>query len=142
MNFYGLYEIDNTLSLLISGCRYSDCAVSEIRDFNFGKPVTRSIEQDIIRTLKSGWRLHIHGGDLFEPENLDVALGMLTRIRKARPDIDIVVWTSHTVYDIVLMENGRAILELIDTLVIRQEGSLSPHIERSEECVAFSRKLG
>lgn len=123
LNFYGLYKTDRVMHLLVSGCTHIECAVPEVRDFTFGAPLTDSVVQAIIREIdKDGDEvLDIRGGDAFEAENIQDMIAVLRQVKKARPNLKVVVLSKHRFEDIVVMRGGIKLLKFID-LLISQSG--------------------
>lgn len=119
MHYYGLYRSENTVSFLVSGCRYKDCVVSEALDFYSGEEITEPVIQRLIKLLPKNadcW-LYIQGGDIFEPENIDCAFNVIQRVRKARPLSKIAVWSGHSYELLSSSSYYRDVLEQIDCLV-------------------------
>lgn len=114
-------------SLFVSGCthRCKNCFNSEAWDFNYGKPFTKEVEDEIINSLKNSFvdGLSLLGGEPFEPQNQKALLPFLERVKKEVPSKNIWCYTGY-LFDSELLKNSRAkteytnkMLELIDVLV-------------------------
>ena len=108
------------VSLFVSGCTHhcKGCFNSETWDFDYGQPFTKETEEEIIEALKpvyiSGFTLL--GGEPFEPSNQKVLVGLLRRIRKEFPTLDIWCYTGY-LYDVDLMEGGKVHTEVTDEML-------------------------
>ena len=88
------YDVSNgpgvRVSLYVSGCRNhcKNCFNPETWDFNYGKPFTKKVEDDIIKALSPDYikGFTLLGGDPFEPENAEVLAPFLERLRKKFPE--------------------------------------------------------
>lgn len=114
-------------SLFVSGCthRCKNCFNSEAWDFNYGKPFTKEVEDEIINSLKNSFvdGLSLLGGEPFEPQNQKALLPFLERVKKEVPSKNIWCYTGY-LFDSELLGDSRAkteytnkMLELIDVLV-------------------------
>ena len=105
------------VSLFVSGCRNhcKGCFQPETWDFNFGQPFTRETENEIIEALRPAWiqGLTILGGDPMEPENREVLLPFMKRLRTELPDKDIWLYTGYLWEDVA----NEPILNFVDVLV-------------------------
>ena len=105
------------VSLFVSGCRNhcKGCFQPETWDFNFGQPFTRETEDEIIEALRPSWihGLTLLGGDPMEPENREVLLPFLKRLRMELPDKDIWLYTGYRWENV----KNEPILNLVDVLV-------------------------
>ena len=105
------------VSLFVSGCRNhcKGCFQPETWDFTFGQPFTRETENEIMEALRPAWiqGLTILGGDPMEPENREMLIPFLKRLRSELPDKDIWLYTGY------LWENvkNEPILNFVDVLV-------------------------
>ena len=105
------------VSLFVSGCRNHcpGCFQPETWDFGYGKPFTKETEEEIIKALRPEWiqGLSLLGGDTMEPENQEVLLPFLERVRTELPDKDIWLYTGY------LMESvsDSPLLPLVDVVV-------------------------
>lgn len=109
-------------SLFVSGCNHhcKGCFNQEAQDFNYGKPFTKDVEDEILSTLRNG--LTILGGEPMEIENAKVIGQFLNRVRKTKPDISIWVYTGFTWEELHQRQNEdleitKRVLNNIDILV-------------------------
>ncbi len=114
-------------SLFVSGCTHmcKGCFKSEAWDFNYGKPFTSQVEDEIINSLKPDFidGLSLLGGEPFEPKNQQALLPFLQRVKKEFPNKDIWCYTGY-LFDEELLKGSRAkteytyeMLKCIDVLV-------------------------
>lgn len=101
MNYGGIIKDDIAngtgirTSLFVSGCRNNcpGCFNKEVQDFNYGKPFSKEVIDDIISSLDDGYHngLTILGGDPMEPENAKELLPLVEEFRK-RFDHSKTIW--------------------------------------------------
>ena len=115
-------------TLFVSGCtnRCPGCFQPQTWDFEFGKPFTREVEDEIIESLRPYYvnGFTVLGGEPFEPQNQRALLPFLHRVKKEFPDKDIWCFTGFTL-DGELKKDGShprceatdEMLSLIDVLV-------------------------
>ena len=92
-----LYDVANgpgiRISLFVSGCTRGckECFNKEAWDFNYGKPFTNEVIDDIINYLKPDYveGLTILGGEPFEHSNQQGLLPLLKKVRETYPDMSI-----------------------------------------------------
>lgn len=133
-------------SLFVSGCthRCKGCFNSEAWDFSYGKPFTKEVEDEILKSLDSEWidGLSLLGGEPFEPQNQKVLYPFLKRVKELYPTKDIWCYTGY-LFDSELLNNSRAkiditvdMLSLIDVLVdgkfIEEQKNISLKFRGSE----------
>lgn len=115
------------VSLFVSGCRHhcKGCFNSETWDFQYGKPYTKETEDEIIRLLEPDFiqGFTLLGGEPFEPENQEVLVKLLKRIRETYPKKDIWCYSGY-LYDVDMIPGGKVhtkvteeMLSYIDVLV-------------------------
>lgn len=115
------------VTLFVSGCTHhcKGCFNAETWDFNFGKPFSGEVEDEIIEALRPGYivGLTLLGGEPMEPVNQAALLPFLERVKKECPDKNIWCYTGYT-FDKDLTEGGKAfceatapMLSMIDVLV-------------------------
>ena len=115
------------VSLFVSGCTHhcKNCFNPETWNFNYGKPFTKEVEDEIIEALKPDYikGLTLLGGEPFEPENQKSLLPFVKRVRETYPDKTIWGYSGYT-FDNELLGDSRAhcectreLLEHIDILV-------------------------
>jgi anaerobic ribonucleoside-triphosphate reductase activating protein len=115
------------VSLFVSGCthRCEGCFNPEAWDFHYGKPFTAAEEDKIIAALAPAYMkgLSLLGGEPFEPQNQQVLLPFLRRVKEAYPEKEIWCYSGYTL-DAQLWQPSQArcdctdeMLSLIDVLV-------------------------
>ena len=108
------------VSLFVSGCRNhcKGCFNPETWDFGYGHPFTDDTMNYILEVLvrKYVCGFTILGGDPFEPENQDVVVDILRKIRKVYPYINIWVYTGY-LYDVDLVKGGKVYTEVTDEIL-------------------------
>ena len=125
------YDIANgegvRVSLFVSGCTHhcKNCFNPETWSFEYGKPFTKETEDYIIECLSPDYidGLSLLGGEPFEPQNQEVLLPFLRRVRNELPGKSIWCYTGY-LFDRELLSESRArceytdeMLSLIDVLV-------------------------
>lgn len=125
------YDVANgpgvRVSLFVSGCTHhcKGCFNAETWDFNYGKPFTPEVEDQIIDYLKP-WYIRgfsLLGGEPFEPENQKALLGLMRRIRETYPEKSVWCYTGYDYEKDILAgrlgdwETTRELLSCIDILV-------------------------
>ena len=125
------YDIANgegvRVSLFVSGCTHhcKNCFNPETWSFEYGKPFTKETEDYIIECLSPDYidGLSLLGGEPFEPQNQEVLLPFLRRVRNELPKKTIWCYTGY-LFDMELLSESRArceftdeMLSLIDVLV-------------------------
>lgn len=115
-------------SLFVSGCRHHcrGCFQPETWDFDYGKPFTDEVEDEIIESLRPQYveGLTVLGGEPMDPDNQPAVLHLLKRVKSLFPDKNIWVYTGYTYETDLLSRTGKAhlsctdeLLSLIDVLV-------------------------
>lgn len=115
------------VSLFVSGCTHhcKNCFNKETWSFDFGKPFTREVEDQLIESLRPDYinGLSLLGGEPFEPSNQAALLPFLRRVRAELPEKTIWCYTGY-LYDAELLSDSRArcehtdeMLSLIDVMV-------------------------
>ena len=125
------YDIANgpgvRVSLYVSGCRNhcKNCFNPETWDFNFGKPFTKEVEDEIIKAMEPDYieGFTLLGGDPFEPENQVALVPFLERLKKIYPDKSFWCFTGYD-YETELLTGKQGdlddvikILNCLDVLV-------------------------
>lgn len=113
--------------LFVSGCRNhcKDCFQPETWAFDYGKPFTTQVEDELIASLAPDYikGITLLGGDPFEPENQEALLPFMKRLRKQCPAKDVWAYTGYVLeHDLVpggksYTANTKELLETIDILV-------------------------
>ena len=108
------------VSLFVSGCTHhcKDCFNSETWDFNFGKPFTKEIEDEIIESLAPDYinGFSLLGGEPFEPSNQKVLVNLLKQIKQTYPNKTIWCYSGY-LFDKELLNNSRARCEVTDEML-------------------------
>ncbi len=115
-------------SLFVSGCTHhcKGCFNEETWDFNFGKPFTKEVEDEIIESLRPAYiaGLTILGGEPMEVVNQKEIRPLLERIKRELPKKTIWIYSGYLWEELTDPENKRchgedtdAILSMIDVLV-------------------------
>ena len=108
------------VTLFVSGCRIhcEGCFQAQTQDFEYGKPYTNQTEEEVIEALKDPHiqGLTILGGEPFEPENQEVIVTLLRRVKEELPEKDIWSWTGY-VYDKDLIEGGKKHTQYTDEIL-------------------------
>ena len=125
------YDIANgegvRVSLFVSGCTHhcKNCFNPETWSFEYGKPFTKETEDCIIECLSPDYidGLSLLGGEPFEPQNQELLLPFLRRVKNELPNKNIWCYTGY-LFDRELLSESRArceftdeMLSLIDVLV-------------------------
>lgn len=81
------------VSLFVSGCTHhcKGCFNPESWDFNYGQPFTKETEDEILRLMEGEHirGLSLLGGEPFEPQNQEVLVRLLRRVKEKFPKKDI-----------------------------------------------------
>ena len=105
------------VSLFVSGCRNccEGCFQPETWDFGYGQPFVKETEDEIMEALRPYWiqGLSILGGEPMEPENQDVLLPFIKRVKQEYPNKDVWLYSGYSFEELQDSE----ILQLIDVLV-------------------------
>ena len=94
------------VSLFTQGCPFSphceDCHNSSIWDFDGGERFTPKTIETIVNLAKPEYirRVSILGGEPLVSNNLFFLTALIECVRKARPDIDIIVYTGYTLQEL------------------------------------------
>ncbi|MGN0508261.1 MAG: anaerobic ribonucleoside-triphosphate reductase activating protein [Ruminococcus sp.] len=118
------YDIANgegvRVSLFVSGCTHhcKNCFNPETWSFEYGKPFTKETEDYIIECLSPDYidGLSLLGGEPFEPQNQQVLLPFLRRVRSELPDKTIWCYTGY-LFDKELLSESRARCEFTDEML-------------------------
>ncbi len=115
-------------SLFVSGCTHhcEGCFNADTWDFNFGKPFTKEVEDEIIESLRPAYvtGLTVLGGEPMEVANQRALRPFLQRVKTLLPEKTIWIYSGYLWEELNDPENKRChgddtetILGLIDTLV-------------------------
>lgn len=115
------------VSLFVSGCRNhcENCFQPETWDFNYGELYTEETEKHIIESLSKPYiqGLTLLGGEPLEPENQEVLIRLLRKVKATYPEKNVWCYTGYTLEQ-VLQEGSHCrcdvtdeLLSLVDVLV-------------------------
>ena len=108
------------VTLFVSGCtnHCKGCFQPETWDFCYGKPYTEETEKEILDALNNDYiqGLTLLGGEPFEPDNQQVLVTLLRKVKETYPDKDIWSYTGF-VYDKDLVPGGRRYTEVTDEML-------------------------
>ncbi len=115
-------------TLFVSGCTHhcEGCFNSDTWDFNYGKPFTKEVEDEIIESLRPAYvtGLTVLGGEPMEVANQRALRPFLQRVKTLLPDKTIWIYSGYLWDEINDVDNKRChgddtdtILSLIDILV-------------------------
>lgn len=109
------------VTLFVSGCRHhcKNCFNPETWNFNYGKPFTTEVEDEIIQELEKDFiqGLTLLGGEPMEPENQKDLLPFIKRVREKFGNSKNIWAYTGFVYDKDLIPNGRAYTQYTDELL-------------------------
>ena len=114
-------------SLFVSGCTHHcpGCFNEDTWDFCYGKEYTEATEKEILQALEPGYinGLSLLGGEPFEPQNQEVLVRLLRKVRERYPQKDIWCYSGY-LFDRELLGESRArcgytdeMLSMLDVLV-------------------------
>ena len=115
------------VSLFVSGCthRCPGCFNQATWDFSYGQEYTEETEQEILDALSPGYinGLSLLGGEPFEPQNQEVLVKLLRKVRERYPEKNVWCYSGY-LFDRELLSESRArcgytdeMLSMIDILV-------------------------
>ncbi len=108
------------VSLFVSGCTHHcpGCFNQETWDFSYGKEYTEETEKEILNALDHEYinGLSLLGGEPFEPQNQEVLVSLLRKVRERFPQKDVWCYTGY-LFDRELQNESRARCEYTDEMV-------------------------
>ena len=115
-------------TLFVSGCTHhcKGCFQPETWNFAFGKQYTKEVEDNILSSLSPYYisGLTLLGGEPFEPQNQEVLVGLLRRVRAEYPNKNVWAYSGYLFEELTGKIPSRArceytdeMLSLIDVLV-------------------------
>ena len=108
------------VALFVSGCRHhcKGCFNSMTWDFNYGKKFMEETEEEILEALKPNYidGLSLLGGEPFEPENQEVLVKLLRKVKERYPDKNIWCYSGY-LFDEELKKESRARCEYTDEML-------------------------
>lgn len=117
------------VTLFVSGCtnRCPGCFQPETWDFNYGKEFTSETEELILNMLEPSYinGLTVLGGEPFEPQNQEVLMPFLKKVREKYPEKTIWSFSGFVLEDLV--KEGThchtdITKEMLDTLDVLVDG--------------------
>ena len=123
------------VSLFVSGCTHHcpGCFNEEAWDFNFGIPFTGETQEEILEALAPDYieGLTLLGGEPFEPENQEVLVPFLEKVRARYPQKNLWCYTGYSYEEIKAQPRLSAALDYIDVLVDGrfEQALFSPYLE-------------
>lgn len=118
------YDIANgegvRTSLFVSGCTHhcKNCFNPETWDFRYGKPFTKQVEDEIIKSMEPDYinGLTLLGGEPMEKANQRALLPFLKRVRESCPQKTIWCYSGY-LFDSELLKESRARCEVTDQML-------------------------
>lgn len=108
------------VSLFVSGCTHHcpGCFNQDTWDFNYGKVYTDKTEQEILDALSPGYinGLSLLGGEPFEPQNQQVLVQLLRKVKEQYPQKTIWCYSGY-LFDRELLNESRARCEYTDEML-------------------------
>lgn len=108
------------VSLFVSGCTHHcpGCFNQETWDFCYGKEYTEDTEKELLKALEPGYinGLTLLGGEPFEPQNQEVLVSLLRKVRERYPEKNVWCYTGY-LYDKDLLGESRARCEYTDEML-------------------------
>ncbi len=109
------------VTLFVSGCtnRCENCFNPETWDFNYGKPFTAEVEDELLEALGKSYinGLSLLGGEPMEPENQRALLPFVKRVRRELPEKDIWCYTGFTLDGDLWRDGSHPRCEVTDELL-------------------------
>lgn len=100
------------VTLFVSGCTHhcKNCFNKETWDFNYGKPFTKEIEDQLISMLEPSYvnGLTLLGGEPMEPQNQTALLPFIKRVKEKFGNTKNIWCYTGYIFDKDLFPNGRA----------------------------------
>ena len=114
------------VSLFVSGCRHQckNCFNKEAWDFNYGKPMTDEIMEEILEACHGSHisGLSLLGGEPFEKENREALISLTKKFREMDPEKDIWCYTGFVLDTELLKSEDRDVLELLQNIDVLVDG--------------------
>ncbi len=108
------------VSLFVSGCTHHcpGCFNQDTWDFNYGKKYTQETEDEILKALAPDYvnGLSLLGGEPFEPQNQEVLVDLLKKVKELYPEKDIWCYSGY-LFDKELLNESRARCEYTDEML-------------------------
>ena len=108
------------VSLFVSGCTHHcpGCFNQDTWDFDYGKEYTQETEDEILEALAPGYinGLSLLGGEPFEPQNQEVLVRLLRKVKEQYPEKNIWCYSGY-LFDKELLSESRARCEYTDEML-------------------------
>ena len=108
------------VSLFVSGCTHHcpGCFNEQTWDFKYGKEYTPETEEEILKALAPDYinGLSLLGGEPFEPQNQEVLVGLLRKVKERYPQKNIWCYSGY-LFDRELLQESRARCEYTDEML-------------------------
>lgn len=113
-------------SVFVSGCRNrcEDCFNAATWNFGYGKPFTKEVEDEVIKSLQPSYikGLSVLGGEPFEPENQRDVLELIRRVKSETQGKTVWIYSGFTYEELLsssraALSTAREILLAADILV-------------------------
>ena len=114
------------VSLFVSGCRHrcKNCFNKEAWDFNYGKPLTDEVMEEILEACHGSHisGLSLLGGEPFEKENREALISLTKRFRKMYGEKNIWCYTGFVLDKELLKSADRDVYELLSQIDVLIDG--------------------
>ena len=114
------------VSLFVSGCRHrcKNCFNKEAWDFNYGKPLTDEVMEEILDACRPEHitGLSLLGGEPFEKENREKLISLTKKFRAMYPKKDIWCYTGFVLDTELLKSEDSDIYELLSQIDVLVDG--------------------
>ena len=114
------------VSLFVSGCRHrcKNCFNKEAWDFNYGKPLTDEVMEEILGACHGSHisGLSLLGGEPFEKENREALISLTKRFRKMYGEKNIWCYTGFVLDKELLKSADRDVYELLSQIDVLIDG--------------------
>ena len=108
------------VSLFVSGWTHHcpGCFNQDTWDFDYGKEYTQETEDEILKALSPGYinGLSLLGGEPFEPQNQEVLVRLLRKVKEQYPEKNIWCYSGY-LFDKELLSESRARCEYTDEML-------------------------
>ena len=108
------------VSLFVSGCTHHcpGCFNRDTWEFDYGKEYTQETEDEILEALAPGYinGLSLLGGEPFEPQNQEVLVRLLRKVKEQYPEKNIWCYSGY-LFDKELLSESRARCEYTDEML-------------------------
>lgn len=126
------------LTFFTQGCRRAckNCYNPETWDFNGGYEFTEKTMESILKGLRANGikrGLQIQGGEPLCPENIQLTLDIIKKVKEKLPDTKISVWTGYLKEELDSNSVAQEIFSLIDYLI---DG---PYIDKKRDITLYLR---